>query len=159
VDVRTVSLEPGGVSDESGFDPANPSDSRRAAARGGRSAWRPVSRSGGRSSLQPDTLPLFASLLSLPQPADASPITLSPQKQKEKTRAALVAWTIEEAEKAPVYYVWEDLHWADPSSLEGFPLLLDQLPTTRVLAVLTFRPDFRPPWPPRSHIAQLMLAR
>ncbi len=38
-------------------------------------------------------------------------------------------------------------------------VLLDQLPTTRVLAVLTFRPDFRPPWPPRSHIAQLMLAR
>ena len=106
-----------------------------------------------------DTLPLLASLLSLPHPANAPPITLSPQKQKEKTRAALVAWTIEEAEKAPVYYVWEDLHWADPSSLEGLPLLLDQVPATRLLAVFTFRPDFRPPWPPRSHITQLMLTR
>ena len=57
-----------------------------------------------------------------------------------------------------MYYVWEDLHWADPSSLEGLPLLLDQVPATRLLAVLTFRPDFRPPWPPRSHIAHLMLA-
>ena len=107
---------------------------------------------------EPDTLPLLASLLSLPHPANAPPLTLSPQKQKEKTRAALVAWTIEEAEKTPVYYIWEDLHWADPSSLEGLPLLLDQVPATRVLAVLTFRPDFRPPWSPRSHIAQLMLA-
>ena len=107
---------------------------------------------------EPDTLPLMASLLSLPHPANAPPLTLSPQKQKEKTRAALVAWTIEEAEKAPVYYVWEDLHWADPSSLECYPPLLDQVPATRLLAVFTFRPDFRPPWPPRSHIAHLMLA-
>ena len=108
---------------------------------------------------EPDTLALMASLLSLPQPANARPLTLSPQKQKEETRAALVAWTIEEAEKAPVYYIWEDLHWADPSSLEGLPLLLDQVPATRLLAVLTFRPQFRPPWPPRSHITQFMLTR
>ena len=71
----------------------------------------------------------------------------------------MVAWTIEEAEKAPVYYIWEDLHSADPSSLEGLPLLLDQVPATRLLAVLTFRPQFRPPWPPRSHITQFMLTR
>jgi len=108
---------------------------------------------------EPDTLPLLASLLSLPHPANAPPLTLSPQKQKEKMRAALVAWTIEEAEKAPVYYVWEDLHWADPSSLEGLPLLLDQVPTTRILAMLTFRPEFHLPWPPRGHLAQLMLTR
>ena len=107
---------------------------------------------------EPDTLALMASLLSLPLPANAAPLAVSPQKQKEKTRAALIAWTVEEAEKAPVYYVWEDLHWADPSSLEAFPLVLDQVPATRVLVVLTFRPDFRPPWPPRSHIAHLMLA-
>ena len=50
---------------------------------------------------EPDTLALMASLLSLPHPANAPPLTLSPQKQKEETRAALVAWTIEEAEKAP----------------------------------------------------------
>ena len=108
---------------------------------------------------QPDTLPLLASLLSLPQPANASPITLSPRKQKERTQAALIAWTAEEAEKAAVYYVWEDLHWADPSSLEALALLVDQVPTTRLLALLTFRPDFRPSWPPRSHVAQLVLTR
>jgi class 3 adenylate cyclase len=108
---------------------------------------------------QPDTLPLLASLLSLPQPANAPPITLSPRKQKERMQAALIAWTLEEAERAAVYYVWEDLHWADPSSLEALALLVDQVPTTRLLALLTFRPDFRPSWPPRSHIAQLVLTR
>ena len=37
---------------------------------------------------------------------------------------------------------WEDLHWADPSSLEVLSLLLDQVPTARMLVVLTFRPEF-----------------
>ena len=63
---------------------------------------------------QADTLPLLAALLSLPHPDDYPPMTLSPQKQKEKTQEALVAWMIEEAERQAVYLVWEDLHWADP---------------------------------------------
>jgi class 3 adenylate cyclase len=59
---------------------------------------------------QPDTVPLLAALLSLPHPEGYPPITGSPQKQKEKTHAALVAWIAEEAEKAAVYCAWEDLH-------------------------------------------------
>src|SRR5712691_5875127 len=78
---------------------------------------------------QADTAPLLAALLSLPHPAGYPPITVSPQKQKEKTHAALVAWMVEEAEKAAVYCAWEDLHWADPSSLEVLTLFLDQAPT------------------------------
>ncbi len=86
-------------------------------------------------------------------------ITVSPQKQKEKTQAALVAWLVEEAEQNPVYNTWEDLHWADPSTLEVLTLLLDQVPTTRLLALLTFRPEFTPPWGNRSHLSQLTLSR
>src|SRR5262245_61684718 len=67
---------------------------------------------------QADTVPLVASLLSLPPPAGSAPLSGSPQKQKEKTQAALVAWLVEEAERAAVYCTWEDLHWADPSTLE-----------------------------------------
>ena len=67
---------------------------------------------------QADTLSLLAALLSLPQPEGTPPLTLSPQKQKQKTQEALVAWLVEEAEQHPVYCVWEDLHWADPSTLE-----------------------------------------
>src|SRR5262245_32600142 len=101
---------------------------------------------------QGDTLPLLAALLSLPHPEGAPPLTLSPQKQKQKTQEALVAWIIEEAEQAAVFCTWEDLHWADPSTLEVLTLFLDQVPTTRVLALLTSRPDFLSPWRPRSHL-------
>jgi predicted ATPase len=108
---------------------------------------------------QADTVPLLASLLSLPHPEGYLPITASPQKQKEKTQAALVAWLVEEAEQAAVYCTWEDLHWADPSTLEVLTLLLDQVPTTRLLALLTCRPEFTPPWGNRSHLSQLTLSR
>jgi class 3 adenylate cyclase len=108
---------------------------------------------------QADTVSLVAALLSLPQLGNAPPLTLSPEKQKQKTQEALLAWLVEEAEWQAVYCAWEDLHWADPSTLEFLTLFLDQVPTTRLLAVLTFRPDFVPPWRPRSHITQLTLNR
>src|SRR5262245_33029776 len=108
---------------------------------------------------QADTLPLFATLLSLPQPQEMPPLTLGPQKQKQKTQEALVAWLLEEAEKAAVYCTWEDVHWADPSTLEVLTLFLEQIPTTRMFTMLTFRPEFTPPWRPRSHLTQLTLSR
>ncbi|HJY83783.1 MAG TPA: adenylate/guanylate cyclase domain-containing protein [Candidatus Binatia bacterium] len=108
---------------------------------------------------QADTVPLVAALLSLPHPEGYAPLTGSPQKQKEKTQAALVAWLVEEAEKAAVYCTWEDLHWADPSTLEVLTLVVDQVPTARLYVVLTFRPEFTPPWGNRSHLNQLTLSR
>ena len=108
---------------------------------------------------QADTLALLAAWLSLPHPEGVSPITLSPQKQKQKTQEALVAWLVEEAERTPVYCAWEDLHWADPSTVEVLHLLLAQVPTARMLTLLTFRPEFTPPWGPRAHITQLTLGR
>jgi class 3 adenylate cyclase/predicted ATPase len=108
---------------------------------------------------QADTLLLFAALLLLPQPEGFPSLTLSPEQQKQKTQQALVAWLMEETEKAAVYCAWEDLHWADPSTLEFLTLFLAQVPTARLLALLTFRPEFSPPWGPRSHISQLTLSR
>ncbi len=108
---------------------------------------------------QADTAPLLAALLSLPHPEGYLPLTASPQKRKEKTQAALVAWLVEEAERQPVYNAWEDVHWADPSTLEVLTLLLEQIPTTQMLTVLTFRPEFASPWGNRSHVSQLTLSR
>jgi predicted ATPase len=108
---------------------------------------------------QADTMPLLAALLSLPHPEGYPPITVSPQKQKEQTQAALVAWLVEEAEQAAVFCAWEDLHWADPSTQEVLTLLLDQVPTTRLLMLLTFRPEFTSPWGNRSHLSQMTLSR
>ena len=106
-----------------------------------------------------ETLPLFTALLSLPHPADTPPLTLSPQKQKEKTHEAIVAWLCEEATQQAVVYAWEDLHWVDPSTLELLTVFLDQIPTTSLLAVLTYRPEFTPPWWAHSYLSQLTLSR
>src|SRR5215813_12901419 len=108
---------------------------------------------------QAETVPLVAALLSLLPPEGYPPLTMSPQKQKEKTQAALVAWLVEEAEHHPVYTTWEDVHWADPSTLEVLHLVVEQVPTARLYVLLTFRPEFAPPWGNRSHLSQLTLSR
>jgi predicted ATPase len=58
-----------------------------------------------------------------------------------------------------VLVAWEDLHWADPSTLEVLSLVLDQTPTARLLTLLTCRPEFRPPWTPHSPLTQVTLTR
>ncbi|NIR58055.1 MAG: hypothetical protein GWO02_00305, partial [Gammaproteobacteria bacterium] len=55
--------------------------------------------------------------------------------------------------------MWEDLHWADPSTLELLETYIEQAPTASLLNVLTFRPDFTPPWPHRSHVTPITLNR
>src|SRR5215510_3142486 len=66
---------------------------------------------------------------------------------------------VAEAERQPVLVAWEDLHWADPTTLEILGLVVEQAPTVPMLHVLTSRPEFRPPWPPRSHMPPLVLTR
>jgi class 3 adenylate cyclase/predicted ATPase len=106
-----------------------------------------------------EVVPLFAALLSVPLPARYLPLNLSPQRQRQRTQEALVAWLLEEAERQPVLAVWEDLHWADPSTLEVLGLVLDQVPTARMLTLLTCRPEFHPPWATHSHLTQITLGR
>jgi class 3 adenylate cyclase/predicted ATPase len=106
-----------------------------------------------------EVVPLLAALLAVPLPERYPPLTLSPQRQKQKTQEALVAWLLAETAQQPVLAVWEDLHWADPSTLELLGLLLDQVPTARLLLVLTARPEFRPPWSLRTHLTQFTLTR
>ncbi len=108
---------------------------------------------------QADTAPLLAALLSLPHPEGYPPLTVSPQKQKEKTQGVLVVWLVEEAVQNTVFTTWEDVHWADPSTLEVLNLVIDQAPTARLYVLLTFRPEFSPPWGNHSHISQLTLNR
>ena len=108
---------------------------------------------------QQDTVPLMAALLSLPSPEGYAPLTLSPPRQKQKTQAALVSWLLEETERHAVYSPWEDLHWADPSTLEVLTLMIQQAPTARLYLLLTFRPEFTSPWGTHSHLSQLTLSR
>ena len=104
-------------------------------------------------------MPLFAALLSVPLLERYPPLQLTPQRQRQKTQEALTAWLLEEAERQPVLAVWEDLHWADPSTLDVLGLVLDQVPTARMLILLTCRPEFQPPWVTRSSLTQITLGR
>ena len=66
-----------------------------------------------------EVVPLFGALLAIPLPAERYPArSVSPQQQRQQTHDALVAWLLEEATRQPILAVWEDLHWADPTSLE-----------------------------------------
>jgi predicted ATPase/class 3 adenylate cyclase len=104
-------------------------------------------------------VPLLASLLAVSLQDRYTPLPLTPQQQRQQTLAVLIGWLLEATARQPVLFVWEDLHWADPTSLELLALFLEQLPTAPVLALLTCRPEFRPPWTWRSHMTQLMLER
>lgn len=110
--------------------------------------------------LHSEAVPLFAALLSLELPEGRYPrLSLSPQQQRQMTLDAVTGWLFEEAERRPVLQVWEDLHWADPSTLELLSIYIEQSPTAALLNVLTFRPDFAAPWPQRSHMTPITLNR
>ena len=106
-----------------------------------------------------EAVPLYASLLSIPLTTDYAPLHMSPEQQKQKTLQALLTTLLRIAAQQPVLFVMEDLHWVDPSTLEFLSLLVDQGPTAPVLALLTFRPDFSPPWTGRAHLTQVTLPR
>ena len=107
-----------------------------------------------------ETVPLFAPLLSLPLPEDRySPLNLSPQRQRQKTLETIVAILLELAERQPVLFILEDLHWTDPTTLELLNLLIDQTPTASLLMLLTCRPSFQPAWHHRSYVSEITVNR
>jgi class 3 adenylate cyclase/tetratricopeptide (TPR) repeat protein len=106
-----------------------------------------------------ENVPLLAGLLSLPVPDKYPPLALTPEAQKEKTYLAIQSWLLSIAERETLVLVLEDLHWADPSTFELLGQVLDQVPTVRLLVLLTFRPEFAPPWSGRSHFASITLSR
>jgi predicted ATPase/class 3 adenylate cyclase len=106
-----------------------------------------------------ETVPLFASLLSLPLPAEYAPPHMSLDQQKQQTLHALLTILLRIAVQQPVLFVMEDLHWVDPSTLELLSFVVDQGPTARILALFTFRPEFSPPWMGRAHLTQVTVNR
>ena len=106
-----------------------------------------------------EAVPLLAALLSLPLPDSYAPLTLTPQRQRQKTLQTLLAWLYAEAQQQPVLLIVEDLHWVDPSTLELLSLLIDQCAPIRLCLVLTARPEFHPPWAMVAHLTTLTLRR
>ena len=106
-----------------------------------------------------EAIPLLAPLLNLPLPPEYPPSPLSPEQQRRRLLATLVEWVLGSARAQPLVIATEDLHWADPSTLELIQLLVEQGATARLLLLYTARPEFRPPWPLRAHHAQITLNR
>src|SRR6516164_8388234 len=106
-----------------------------------------------------EAVPLLADLLSIPIGDRYPPLNLTPQNRKERTLHAQVAQVEGLATQQPVLMVWEDIHWSDPTTRESLDLLIDRIPALRVLVIITFRPEFAPPWIGRPHVTLRALNR
>jgi class 3 adenylate cyclase len=102
---------------------------------------------------------LLAEMLSLPNDGRHPALELVPEQRRQKTLAALGVQLETLARASPVLTILEDAHWSDPTSLEAFGRLVDRIRTLRVLLIVTFRPEFEPPWVGQPHVTTLSLNR
>lgn len=103
--------------------------------------------------------PLVASLLSVPFDGRYRPLNMTRDQQKDATMELLVSQVEGLTRRHPTLIIFEDAHWADPTSLELLGHIIDRLPEMAALAIITFRPDFSPPWAGRSHVTSMTLSR
>ncbi len=102
---------------------------------------------------------LLADLMSLPA-SERHPLpNLSPQRKKERTLEALIRQLEGLAHEKPVVTVWEDVHWLDPTSRELLDLTVERVRSLPVLLIVTFRPEFQPPWAGQPQVSMLALNR
>jgi class 3 adenylate cyclase len=114
----------------------------------------------GRVTDTPDEgVQLVCDLLELPLDDRFPPLLMSPEEQRRRLMGWLVRWISALARPRPIVLVVEDLHWADPSSLEVLASTLDQVASLTGLVVLTARLGFAPPWATRGHHTQITLNR
>jgi class 3 adenylate cyclase len=104
-----------------------------------------------------DDIALLSELLSLP--SSAPEFNLSPQRKRERLFEALLNLLEAEAQHRPVLMVFEDAQWGDPTSRELLDLTVDRVRRLSVLVVITFRPEFQPPWGGRAQVTSLSLNR
>src|SRR5215831_6962882 len=102
---------------------------------------------------------LIAEMLSLPNDGRYPALEPMPQQGRQKTLEALTAQIETLSRQSPVLMVFEDAHWADPTSLEAFGRVVDRIRTLRVLLLVTFRPEFEAPWVGRPYVAALIVNR
>src|SRR6516164_7691621 len=109
---------------------------------------------------QPDEdVPLIADLLSLPA-SERHPLpNLSPQRKKERTLEALIRQLEGLAREQPVVMVFEDAHWVDPTSRGLLDLIVERVRDLPLLLIVTFRPEFQPPWTGQPQVSMLTLNR
>ena len=102
---------------------------------------------------------LLAEMLSLPNDGRYPALDLAPQQRRQRTLEALTAQLVGLASQHPVLMIFEDAHWADPTSLEAFGRSVNRIKTLPALLIITFRPEFNASWVGQSHVMSLMLNR
>jgi class 3 adenylate cyclase/predicted ATPase len=111
------------------------------------------------SSTSPEDAGLLAEMLSLANDGRYPVLALPPEQRRQRTLAALIAQVEALARQCPVLMIFEDAHWSDPTSLEAFGRTIDRIANLRVLVVMTFRPEYAPPWIGQPHVTVLTLNR
>jgi predicted ATPase len=106
-----------------------------------------------------EAVPLIAALLSIPTGGRYPPLALSPQRQMQRTMEVLVACLAGAARDSPVLVLYEDVHWIDPTTQTLLGLLVERVAHLPALMVMTFRPEFTPPWTGHAHVTSLLLSR
>src|SRR6202008_2499939 len=104
-----------------------------------------------------ENVPLLAPLLDIPVPPECRPI-LAPEELRRRQLAALTNWVMAGARAQPVVLTLEDLHWADPTTLDVLRGIAERGALAPLFVVATTRPEFRPPWSVRSHHRTISLA-
>jgi class 3 adenylate cyclase len=106
-----------------------------------------------------EVLPLVAALLSLPMNPDIAMPELEPQRQKQLTLQVLMDRLEGLSKRRPVLMIFEDAHWADPTSQELLDRLVSEIEGTPVLILITHRPEYRAEWSHHPHVMSLTLGR
>jgi class 3 adenylate cyclase len=106
-----------------------------------------------------EAAPLVGALLGVPTDDRYRALNLSPQRQKQRTFEVLIEQLAGLARERPVLQLYEDLHWADPSTLELLDRVVERARVLPVLVVITHRPQYSPPWSGQAHVAALPLHR
>ena len=101
--------------------------------------------------------PLIAPLVDIPLPPGRT-ANLPPEELRRRQLAALIAWFLAGARSQPAALAFEDLHWADPTSLDLLQALAERGAQAPLLILATARPEFRPPWSLRSHHSVIALS-
>jgi class 3 adenylate cyclase/predicted ATPase len=112
-----------------------------------------------RGSISDDDVALLADLLSLPGSQRHPLPNLSPRRKKEGTVEALIRRLESLANRRPVVVIFEDVHWIDPTSRELLDRTVERVRSLPVLLIVTFRPEFQPPWTGEPHVTMLVLNR
>ena len=101
--------------------------------------------------------PLLAPLVDIPLPPERA-VSFPPEELRRRQLAAMTALVLAGARSQPVVLVFEDLHWADPTSLDLLRALAERGAQAPLLLLATTRPEFRAPWTLRSHHGLISLS-